>query len=50
MPDLEGKGLISAINDIPTLLPDPLEQSPLAWEILWNDPIRLVQTQLCTHN
>ena len=35
-----GDGLISSINDIPTYLPDPIEQSQLAWDIMWNDPIR----------
>ena len=35
-----GVGLISSINDIPADLPDPMEQSPLAWDIMWNDPIR----------
>jgi len=40
LPTLEGKGMVSAINDIPSHLADPVEQSPLAWDMLWNDPIR----------
>ena len=40
MPDLMGPASMSAINDVPTILSDPLEQSPLAWDLLWNDPIR----------
>ncbi|KYB28233.1 uncharacterized protein LOC103312510 [Tribolium castaneum] len=32
--------VVSAINDIPSLLNDPQEQSSLAWELMWNDPIR----------
>ncbi|XP_003384155.1 PREDICTED: uncharacterized protein LOC100639057 isoform X2 [Amphimedon queenslandica] len=35
-----GGGYISAINDIPNHLPEPAEGSPLAWDIMWNDPIR----------
>ena len=35
-----GDSLISTINEIPTHLPNPMEQSPLAWDIMWNDPIR----------
>lgn len=29
-----------AINRIPKTLPDPEIQSPLAWELMWNDPLR----------
>ena len=29
---------ISTVNDIPTPLNDPETESPLAWEIMWNDP------------
>ncbi len=36
----EGGGYIQAINDIPKNLPDPSEESSLAWDIMWNDPIR----------
>ena len=38
-PDL-CEGLISSINDIPTNLPNPMESNLLAWEVMWNDPIR----------
>ncbi|XP_076250134.1 uncharacterized protein LOC143189981 [Rhynchophorus ferrugineus] len=31
---------ISAINDIPTTLNQPDAQSSLAWELMWNDPVR----------
>lgn len=30
----------TAINDIPSVLSDPQDQSSLAWELMWNDPIR----------
>ncbi len=40
MPTLEGSGRVTAINDIPSRLSDPVDQSPLAWDMLWNDPIR----------
>lgn len=36
-----GGGLLSSINDIPVRLPDPFEECDLAWEIMWNDPLRL---------
>ncbi|CAG9824621.1 unnamed protein product [Phaedon cochleariae] len=32
--------VISAINDIPIPLSQPDVQSSLAWEIMWNDPVR----------
>ncbi|XP_045511113.1 uncharacterized protein LOC123706030 [Colias croceus] len=32
--------LISAIDKVPVPLPKPAEQSSIAWELLWNDPIR----------
>ncbi|CAF4787543.1 unnamed protein product [Pieris macdunnoughi] len=32
--------LISAIDKVPVPLPRPAEQSSIAWELLWNDPIR----------
>ncbi len=41
MPNLMGKSLISAINDVPSILSNPMEESPLAWDLMWNDPIRL---------
>lgn len=30
----------SAIKDIPIVLPEPQDQSYLAWELMWNDPVR----------
>ena len=35
-----GGGFLSAINDIPSHLPNPVDDSPLAWDIMWNDPVR----------
>ncbi|CAB3237684.1 unnamed protein product [Arctia plantaginis] len=32
--------LISAIDKVPVPLPKPAEQSSIAWELLWNDPIK----------
>ena len=29
------------VNDIPVPLSDPEIESPLAWEIMWNDPISM---------
>ncbi|XP_025091130.1 uncharacterized protein LOC112562232 isoform X2 [Pomacea canaliculata] len=40
-PENEGGGYIEAINKIPVPLPDPEAESPVAWEILWSDPISL---------
>jgi len=37
-PDNEG-GYIEAINRIPSPLSDPEVESPLAWELLWSDPL-----------
>lgn len=34
-----GGGFLSAINQIPKPLNDPENQSPLAWELMWSDPI-----------
>ncbi|KAJ3663204.1 hypothetical protein Zmor_007508 [Zophobas morio] len=31
---------VTAINDIPAVLTEPQDQSALAWELMWNDPIR----------
>ncbi|CAH2216606.1 jg21823, partial [Pararge aegeria aegeria] len=31
--------LVSAIDKIPTPLPRPHDQSAIAWELLWNDPV-----------
>ena len=39
-PENEGGGHLEAINKIPVPLPDPEADSPMAWEILWSDPIR----------
>lgn len=30
---------IKDINNIPCPLPDPENQSPIAWELMWNDPL-----------
>lgn len=32
---------LSAINCIPVQLPLPFEQSQLAWNLMWNDPVRV---------
>lgn len=32
-------GSMEAINNIPKPLPNPEFQSPLAWELMWSDPI-----------
>lgn len=38
--DIAGKPMgIEAINHIPKPLPDPEEQSQLAWELMWSDPV-----------
>ncbi|RZF36568.1 hypothetical protein LSTR_LSTR010679 [Laodelphax striatellus] len=36
---------MESINEIPLELSDPEEQSPLAWGLLWNDPIRPERTK-----
>ena len=36
------KGLISEIEDIPVNMSDPEKQSPLAWDLMWSDPLRYV--------
>ncbi|GFU77152.1 hypothetical protein TNCV_4330461 [Trichonephila clavipes] len=38
-PPWYGGGSINVINEIPKPLPDPEKESPLAWELMWNDPI-----------
>ncbi|KAK7088081.1 uncharacterized protein [Littorina saxatilis] len=40
-PENEGGGHLEAINKIPVPLPDPEVDSPMAWEILWSDPISI---------
>jgi diadenosine tetraphosphatase ApaH/serine/threonine PP2A family protein phosphatase len=40
---MHGDGLISTINDIPSHLPNPMEDCPLAWEIMWNDPVKRIE-------
>lgn len=35
-----GGGLINVINEIPNPLSDPEKESSLAWELMWNDPIK----------
>lgn len=37
---LHGNGKMEIINSIPVPLPNPEIESPLAWELMWNDPIR----------
>ena len=32
-------GTLDAIDDIPVPLSDPEFESPLAWEIMWSDPV-----------
>ena len=32
-------GTLDAIDDIPVPLADPEFESPLAWEIMWSDPV-----------
>ncbi|XP_039292325.1 serine/threonine-protein phosphatase PP2A catalytic subunit 1-like [Nilaparvata lugens] len=32
---------MESINEIPLQLSEPEEQSPLAWDLLWNDPFRI---------
>lgn len=36
-----GNGLASIIKTVPTPLPRPEEQSKLAWELMWSDPVHL---------
>jgi len=38
-PDLDG-GYVEAINKVPYPLKNPEEDSPLAWDIMWSDPVR----------
>ena len=32
---------VSAVNDIAVPLSDPESESPLAWEVMWNDPFSI---------
>lgn len=32
---------VSTVNNIPVPLSDPESESPLAWEIMWNDPFSI---------
>lgn len=32
--------VVDAINNIPVGLAEPDAESPLAWELMWNDPVR----------
>lgn len=32
-------GSLDALDDIPVPLSDPEIESPLAWEIMWSDPV-----------
>ena len=36
----ENLGFKQAVNAIPCPLPDPENQSPLAWDLMWADPAR----------
>lgn len=35
-----GKGLISSIDNVPSVMKDPEVESPLAWELMWSDPVK----------
>ncbi|XP_065196335.1 uncharacterized protein LOC135827834 [Sycon ciliatum] len=37
---VHGNGLLSVIDSIPVELHEPEEQSQLAWELMWSDPVR----------
>jgi len=36
----QGGGLVSSIDNIPSVLFDPEKQSNMAWELMWGDPLR----------
>ncbi|XP_060558569.1 uncharacterized protein LOC132718844, partial [Ruditapes philippinarum] len=40
MPELDG-GFIDAINKVPNSLKNPEDESALAWDIMWSDPVSL---------
>ncbi|XP_060578202.1 uncharacterized protein LOC132735281 [Ruditapes philippinarum] len=40
MPELDG-GFIDAINKVPNPLKNPEDESTLAWDIMWSDPVSL---------
>ena len=33
-------GFLSELESIPKHLSDPEKQSPLAWDLMWSDPLR----------
>ena len=41
LPSQDG-GLVSSIDSIPSVLFEPEEQSELAWELMWGDPLRYI--------
>jgi hypothetical protein len=44
MPELDG-GFIDAINKVPNPLKNPEDESTLAWDIMWSDPVRYIYNQ-----
>ena len=38
-PELDG-GFVDAINRVPVPLKNPEDDSTLAWDIMWSDPVR----------
>lgn len=41
---------IENINKVPVPLKDPEIESPLAWEIMWSDPVRYTCASYCYYN